>query len=376
MLPALILVAALTPSAASAADAVTLRDGKVVLGQWVEPAPRGKVAMIVRRAWAETAMPDRLKAWQAAEAPWIKRARTERVARLEAWKREGAAGPVLSWIDSEVERLRDGADLPPLMVVAINRADVRKLDRRPPDAARKLRQAWRAGFADAEARPLADLASALEGRGFAMTDADPAPIDDLLPIPAESEPRWRARRAATEVAQERELRFIRYQGLVLPEGAPGAPLDASGALGGVVKSLLGEQPADDPLAAKGKAVAARGRVGMLVTKLDTAEDLSGVAVEIVLYARMNGDRWEPAASKTVRVRGDEVRPGEGGNVAADPQVQTVFKTIEGLGLAVPDDLKQKSLNIGAATQKALATARTLIQPELDALALPVDNAKP
>ena len=110
---------------------------------------------------------------------------------------------------------------------------------------------------------------------------------------------------------------------------------------------------------------------MLVTRLDTAGDLSGVKVEIVLYARIKGERWERAASRSVNVRSVDVRPGDGENLAADPQVQAAFRTIEGLGLAVPDDLKRTSLNIGAATQKALGLARTAIQPDLDALRLPV-----
>ena len=59
-----------------------------------------------------------------------------------------------------------------------------------------------------------------------------------------------------------------------------------------MKSLIGEGGGDDPLVAKGRAVAARGRIGMMVTTLETAEDLAGVKVEIVLYVRANGDRWE------------------------------------------------------------------------------------
>ncbi len=364
----------------SAADVVTLRDGKVLLGQVVEPAPRGKLVVIVRRAWAEKALATRFKTWQTIEAPSLKRSRSERLARLEAWKRERSNEPndaILPWLDGEIARLKAGAETPPLMFVTINRGEVRGVTRRPPEVARKLRQAWRAGFEDAETKPIADLTSALEGRGFAMTGVDPAPIDELLPTPAETEAHWKARRAATEVAQERSLRFIRYQGLLLPEGTPGQPINPAGAIGGLVKSLLGDEPAEDPLLAKGRDAAAKGRVGILVTRLDTAEDLSGVKVEITLYARINGDHWEKAASRIVNVRGDDVQRGDGANIAGDPQVQSIFKTIEGLGLAVPEELKQKSLNIGAATQKALGMARTAIQPDLDALALPVgDSSKP
>ena len=371
MLGSLILLVGLVPFGDSAADTITLRDGQVVLGQWVEPAPRGKIAMVVRRAWAEKALPDRFKVWQAAEAPWVRFAKKERKTRLETWKREGASGEILAWIDKELDRLAKRDEPTPLMMIAISRGDVRKIDRKPADSARKLRQARKAKFDDAETRPLDELTPALEGRGFAMTDVDAAAIDALLPTPIETEARWKARRAATEVAQERNLRFIRYQGILMPEGTPGEAMNPIGLLGGALKTLLGEADAEDPLIAKGRELAAKGNVGLLVTSLETAEDLSGVTVIITLYARTNGERWEKAASRSVMVRGNEVGANDGANIGKDPQIDTVFKTAEGLGLAIPADLKQKSLNIGAATQKALGKARTAIQPDLDALALPV-----
>ncbi len=374
MLAALAMVIVLAgQDVETAADSVTLRDGKVVLGQWVEPAPRGKIALVVRRSWAETAIPDRFKVWQAAESPWVKRARADRIRRLEHWKGESPVEAIARWIDDELERLKGSDDTSPLMIVTINRGDARKIVRRQPDSARKLRQAWRGKFDDAETRPVGELTSALEGRGFAMSDVDAATIDDLLPVPAETEPRWRARRAATEVALDPSCKFVQYQGLVLPEGKPAEMPDASGAVGGLLKSLLGGEAQEDPLVGKGKELAEKGRVGMLVTKLETAEDLSGVRVEIILYARVDETRWEKATARFMTVRGDEIRPNEGGNIGNDPQVQGLFRTIEGLGLDLPADLKQKSLNIGAATQRALGLARTAIQPDLDALALPVDR---
>ena len=370
----LILIATLT-AADPAADAVTLRDGKVVLGQVIEAPARGKVVMVVRRAWAEKNVPDRFKVWNAAEAPSLKRLREERIRRLEVWKRERVAEPndvILGWIDGEIARLRAEKDVPRLMMVSLNRADVKTVVRRPPDSARKLRQAWRANFEDAETKPVDALASALEGRGFAVTAVDPASVVDLLPIPAETEDQWKRRRAATEVTQERSLRFIRHHGILLPEGEPGAGLDV-GAIGGLVKGLLGDGEAEDPLMAKGRAAAAKGRVGLMVTTLETAEDLASVKVEIVLYVHTQGDRWERGAARTIQVRGDEVRPGDGANIAADPQVKAIFKTAEDLGLAIPDDIKNKSLLMGTATQKALADARAAIQPDLDALILPVGD---
>ncbi len=77
----------------TAADAVTLRDGSVVLGQVVEPSPRGMLTVLVRRAWAEAKLPGRAARWEEAEAPTLRRARTARRERLAAWKRDRAAAP-------------------------------------------------------------------------------------------------------------------------------------------------------------------------------------------------------------------------------------------------------------------------------------------
>ena len=107
----------------------------------------------------------------------------------------------------------------------------------------------------------------------------------------------------------------------------------------------------------------------MVTTLETAEDLASVKVEVVLYVHTREGRWERAAARSVQVRGEDVRPGDGANVAADPQVKAIFKTAEDLGLQIPDEIKTRSLNMGTATQKALAQARTAIQPDLDALVL-------
>src|SRR5438046_1287776 len=89
----------------TAADVVTLRDGKVVLGQIVDPAPRGALRIVVRREWAVAELPDRAARWQTAETAGLGRARTQRRARLAAWRRERAASvkgddSILPWIDA------------------------------------------------------------------------------------------------------------------------------------------------------------------------------------------------------------------------------------------------------------------------------------
>jgi hypothetical protein len=375
-----VLAPALTLAADSAADAVTLRDGAVVLGQVVEPATPGTLRVLVRRAWARDHVPDWARRWEAAEAPRLLQARRQRRERLEAWRRErrpepGRDDPIGSWIDAELARLGD--DQPaetPLMLVELPRAGVKAVTRRPDELGRRLRQGWLAGFADVETKVPEDLTSALEGRGFAVRGAELPSVDSLLPIPAEPDARWQLRRAATEVSAERGLWFLRHgDQLVLPEGEPGVPADAATALA-AFKALLQDEPGD-PLQPHLVATGRRGRVGLVVTRLDTAPDASGVTVEMTLWVRSGEGRWAPAGSKAAAVGVDEVRAGAAGQVEADPQVQEVFRAFEALGLgAAGEEARRQAVAVGAATQMALGRARAAFDRALEPLVLPIDAA--
>ena len=136
----------------------------------------------------------------------------------------------------------------------------------------------------------------------------------------------------------------------------------------------GNQP--DPLLEKLKAVAARGRAGAVVTKLQIAPDMSNVTVESTLWIR-GGDRWFPFGSRAATVRPEELGAEAGKGLETDPQIQGAFKVVESLGLgAIPAELKTRSLRIGAATEKALGMARSAFNEDLQTLALPVlDLAK-
>ena len=71
-----------------------------------------------------------------------------------------------------------------------------------------------------------ELKNALESRGFDIDQAaqrPPAALDRLLPPAPEPELSWLARRAATEIAVDPDLRFIRFQDTVFPTPAPDSP---------------------------------------------------------------------------------------------------------------------------------------------------------
>ena len=90
-----------------------------------------------------------------------------------------------------------------------------------------------------------------------------------------------------------------------------------------------------------------------MTRLVMAPDLGGVTVETTFWVRATGGRWVAYGSRASTVRADDLKPDAGGDLAEDPQVKGAFGIVEALGLAIPPELKQRSLRIGAATQKAL-----------------------
>lgn len=376
------LIAA-APGPETAADVVTLRDGKVLLGQMREPDRRGGLIYVVaRRAWVESNLPDRYAAWRKVEEPINRRAEAQRRARLTAWRRDRpqAADPtdrITAWLDASLARPVDAADAPTrLMLVRLNRGDIKTSVRRPARTGRLLRLGWTIDLADVETMPVEDLRQAVEARGFAPDLDTPALVDDLLPAPMEPDDRWMLRRAATEVSNDTGNRFLRYQGMLLPEPAAGEALPASAGIGSateMVKNLLGEAPATDPLADKLRALGAKGQTGALVTTLELGADLSAAAVTVTLWVRVGGpDRWLAGASRSGLVRVDEMPANAGAGLAEDPQVKAVFGVVESLGLGNASELKARSLAMGAATRAALGRARAAIDDDLQGLAIPLE----
>jgi hypothetical protein len=371
---------------ASAADRITLRDGSVVMGvvSSTTAGPRGSVEFLVRRGWAEKSLGKHARQWDRSSAATVRLAIDQRRKRLEVWRRDRAShveadDRIVQWIDRELARTSGPA--PPrsvLISVRLPRSDVHALDRRPAGIERLLRLAWLCNLPEPETMPLDELRDALEARGYALDAggrSHAVSIDGLLPPAPETEPVWLARRAASELAVDSDLRFLRFQDMVLPDSGAGG-LPAGVGLSTVMsefKRLLDPDQGgqNDPLLQKLKAVADRGRAGAVVTRLEIAPDMSDVKVETILWIRA-GDRWQPYGSRTATVRPEDLDAQAGKGLEADPQVQGAFKVVEGLGLgAIPADLKARSLRIGAATEKALGMARSAFNEDLQALALPV-----
>jgi hypothetical protein len=377
---------------ASAADRITMRDGTVVLGLVTSATSgaRGSVGFLVRRDWAEKNAGNHLANWDRSTLGGVRRAAAVCGRRLADWRKERVGSPgvgpddrIVPWIDREMKRMANPEDLvrSALVSVRLPRSEVRALSQQSASVQRLLRLAWLSELSEPETMPVDQMKNALAVRGFspdAVAKRPPAPLDRLLPPTLETEALWQARRAATEVTIDPDLRFIRFQDFVLPEPQPGAqPFNPNGLATAVsgLQRLLNPDAANgqvDPLLEKLQSISARGRSGSVVTRLTIAPDMSDVSVESTLWVRTAGGRWAPSGSKSAVVRPDDLRPEAGRDLAVDPQVKSALRMVETIGGgAIPQELKDRSLRIGAATQKALSLSRSALNQDLDQLMLPV-----
>lgn len=372
-----------SPKDTTGADALVLRDGKTLLGQLYDPSPRGTYLVIVRRAWAEANLPAWAAKWTGGEKDAVEAATRQRRERLAVWRRDRFVAPgaadasdrITNWLDRELAKPAGPAEPSALLLARISRGDVKKLDRRGMTAARALRQGWLLGFPDVETMPLGELKDAISARGLTIDGDAPIPLDSLLPPASETEDQWRLRRAATEVLNDEGLRFVRYGNVVMPEPVPGQQVDpaqAASALQDTLRDVLGGTPVD-PLPGRLESVAARGRVGAMVTRLEIAADLESVTVESDLYVRTAGGGWVRGPWRAGTIRTGDVAAGAVEAVAEDPQVKSAFGLIDSIapGMVTPQ-MKRKGLDVGATTKRALGLARSALSRDLSTLAVPLE----
>jgi hypothetical protein len=254
------------------ADRIVLRDGKELFGQVDESSSNAALTILARREMVRTTLPDRAKRWEDAERGATAAAARQSRERLAGWRRERPAelasgDRITAWLDRELSESSRPVAPSPLIAIRLGRDDVAAVEQRSESAAQALRCAWLLGLADPEKAPLAKLKNSIEGRGMSLEGDEPIAIDRLLPPMEEPADRWLLRRAATEVLHDEGLRFIRFGNTILPEPMPSQPLDpAMGAtlVEGTIRDVLGVGGADS-LPLRLRAVAARGRVGLMTS---------------------------------------------------------------------------------------------------------------
>jgi hypothetical protein len=365
---------------APAADKIVLRDGKDLLGQVVDA--KSGLIVVARREWVHTNLPERLAKWEDAERAGMATAVEQRHRRLESWRRDRptVAAPgdrITPWLDRELVKGSGNEEQLPLMIIQLGKGEATNVQRRADQAGQALRAAWLLGLPDPESSPLATLADSIAGRGTTLEADDPVAIDSLLPPSVESDDHWMLRRASTEALYDEGLRFIRFGNTILPEPVPGQVPDAT--LGpklveGTIKDVLTGGRAD-PLPDRLRAVAERGRVGMLVTRVEIAADFGSVAAESSLYYRGQGG-WDRGGWRAATVRVGEVPPFVMNAVASDPQVKALLDFVDSIGGGlVSPEMKQRGLSIGTSAGGAAIMARASLTRSLIGLAFDLEPKK-
>ena len=120
-------------------------------------------------------------------------------------------------------------------------------------------------------------------------------------------------------------------------------------------------------------VAARGRVGMILTRIVIAADLASASAVSTLYFR-NGSTWDRAVWRSQNLEVGAVPPVVMTIVAADPQVQAVMKLIDSIGAGlVSPEMKEKGLIVGTTVGGAVVLARTALLRSLTGLAFDIEG---
>jgi hypothetical protein len=362
---------------APSADKIVLSDGKELLGQVVDGG-----LIVTRREWVRTNLPDRLAKWEEAERVETATAREQRHRRLDAWRRDrpSVAAPgdrITPWLDRELAKGAVTDTQPTLIAIRLGKGEATKVQRRGDQAAQALRAAWLLGLPDPESSPLATLADSIAGRGTTLEADDPVAIDSLLPPSVESDDHWLLRRASTEALNDDGLRYIRFGNTVLPEPVPGQVPDATLApklVEGTIKDVLTGGRAD-PLPDRLRSVAERGRVGMMVTRIEIAADFGSVAAESTLYYRGQGG-WDRGGWRAATVRVGEVPPFVTNAVASDPQVKALLDFVDSIGGGlVSPEMKQRGLSIGTSAGGAAIMARASLTRSLMGVAFDLEPRK-
>jgi hypothetical protein len=376
--------AALRPKAGieekTVADRIVLRDGKELLGQIDVSSTDATLAVVARRELVRSALPDWIGKWEDAEKSSTVGAELERRERLMVWRQERPAEGVpqdriTAWLDHELTKPPGRVTPSTLMAIRLTRDEVKAMERRSEVAAHMLRCAWLLGLANPETANPAGLNDLIAGRGMSIDSDEPIAVDGLLPLAAEPFDRWLLRRAATEALYDDGLRFIAFGNTVLWEPLPGQPLDRGAGMAlveGTIRDVLGVGGAN-ALPLRFREVAARGRVGIIVTRIEVAGDFASASAESTLFCR-NKNGWQRALWRSQNLEVGAVPPIVVSMVAADPQVKAVMNLIDSIGAGfVSPDMKERGLAVGATVGGAVVLARTALVRSLAGLSFDIEG---
>lgn len=402
-------VAAAPPVAVrdQAVDLLTLAGGERLLGMLVGPPDSnaagggvgpggGTVVFLVERAWLQKRQAALYRQTTKDEAKLRREALEQLRARLTEWRQRRAEPRVLAGfldrriadVEKQLAAAGDAAHAPEpsqLLLLEVPVKRIRQSFVQPADRRRLLGLAWEERLANVEGRSAAELTAELRERKVDLDLAQPD-ISDRLPMLPQSDRQWAAKVALVEF---QILAKPHFQGtgsvLVRDDGGQQRP-PIGDLLGSLMQDQLGDalgELLNDPLGngplgngalgnggggrgrpqgderrrqAIGKALAAAaddGLRGARVSYLEQDMLKRQVTVTETFHVRMPDDTWLVIWQQSATVDARQAAQEGGAQLAEDPQIAQVVKTMKQLGLGANDDLLQTALGFGAATQQAL-----------------------
>ncbi|HVA47424.1 MAG TPA: hypothetical protein VNH11_13725 [Pirellulales bacterium] len=365
-----------------AVDRVALVGGEQILGMFAAPPADGTVTLYVRRQWLKKHQPALYRKTAAGEDDRRKQALEEYLQRLKTWRERRPEPKLLNdFIERSIRdvesRLQGAGDQDAeagpsqLMVVEVLAIKVKRHDVQPTAVRRLLGLAWQARLDDAEDLSAAALAEKLKEQAVDVEHAVPDLSDrfDIVPL---DDRQWAAKVALIEFEILVQPHFQGTGGmLVRDDGDGGNRPPLADLIGGMLQDQLGDalgdllnpQPggAGDGGATKQRkaanealaSAAEEKATGVRITYLDQDIANRRVTVTDTFYALMPGNAWEAIWRQSSTAGIDVAKEMNEDELAADPQVAEVSKTLKGLGIDANNELFKSALRFGGATQKAV-----------------------
>ena len=358
-------------------DVVVLKDGPRLRGAILNRDKKGTITMAVSRTWLKEFHSELYEQRIKDEAVAQRQCYVELRDRIRDWLKQRADDKDLAFfLNSELERvekiLADKRDVktPPelqFLFVEIPATRIRRYFVQPTARKQVVLVAWQERLSNPENKTVDELRRELQKR-----DIDPRKVQvelsDRLPLRAQNEREWAARKAVVEYQFRKRFDFQGTGDFVVRTGqAAKAPN-----LNQLVGQMLGGKLSQDlakllgaPTAAKAKtptwfdvvtkSADRDGVPGVRVTRLDQNLLAKRVSVEVRFLARMPDGKWETIWKSTETSDASEPRPDLEKRIAKDPQVRQALDVIKALGIGAEQNIRL-ALRFGAATMEAQQNA--------------------
>ena len=380
------------PRKSLAVDEVLLNSGKRMYGIVLAQDQKTGVQLMVNRTWFAETYANIYKTHVESEVKTETDALTEHLFRLEAWWKSRVDDiRLVEFADEEMERIENlredrkqngAANLKPFTVVQIPMDEIKSLFRQSAARHKIAGLAWKHKIERVSSRPASALKRELLKQNVDVGKETFDLSSQLSANRRQSSREWNARLAILEYRLRDQLHFqgVGENLIRIDPAKPAGATDMQALLGqfmgsslggnGQVNELLGELGLAKPVEkkdwwAKAAKIAKKdGFTGFAVKRLIQDFSSATVKVEYCFFAETKTNQWEQIATIIGSASRDSVDEGVMARIKADPQVESVLKTVENLGLHSGDAI-EKAIRQGAATEAAMSDAQDKFDEFID-----------